>query len=182
MERATEPTWRRQTPSDRGSALQRRLLLARRERAYGGRAAPSGAIGAGTGNDLLGGGGHAGAGQERCPLLHERSPPLEQVRAPVGGLHPVPVHVGQRQLADFPRRLGGSAATLRLPNVGDLANEVVSGLGERWLDALARIEDPTAAGAVTGRRLHPPGGGFVAFPQGYIAPQARAGSDPRPRK
>ena len=126
--------------------------------------------------------GHAGAGQERCPLLHERSPPLEQVRAPVGGLHPVPVHVGQRQLADFPRRLGGSAETLRLPNVGELANEVVSGLGEQWLDALVRIEENAAAGDVAGRRLHPPEGGEVAFPRGYIAPEARAGSNPEPRQ
>ena len=41
------------------------------------------------------------------------------------------------------------------------------------------MEDQTAAGAVAGRRLHPPEGGFVAFPQGSLAPQARVGSDPR---
>ena len=73
----------------------------------------------------------------------------------------------------------GPAEALRLPNVGELANKVVSGLEEQWLDALVRIEDQTAAGDITGRRLHPPRGGFVAFPQGYIAPQARAGSDTR---
>ena len=38
-----------------------------------------------------------GSGQECAPRLHECAPPLEQVRTPVGGLHPVPVHVGQRQ-------------------------------------------------------------------------------------
>ena len=65
------------------------------------------------------------------------------------------------------------------PGGGPPANEVESGLGERWLDAFVRIEDPTAAGDVTGRRPHPPEGGLVAFPQGSLAPQARAGSDPR---
>ena len=34
------------------------------------------------------------------------------------------------------------------------------------------------AGDLANRRLHPSAGGFLAFPQGYLAPQARAGSDP----
>ena len=34
-----------------------------------------------------------------------RPPPLEQIRTPAGGLHPVPVHMGQRQLAHFPEHL-----------------------------------------------------------------------------
>ncbi|MDE0393247.1 MAG: hypothetical protein OYK82_00565 [Gammaproteobacteria bacterium] len=48
-------------------------------------------------------------------------------------------------------------------------------------DAFVRIADPTAAGDVAGCRLHPPPGGFLAFPQGSIAPEARAASDLRHR-
>ena len=44
-----------------------------------------------------------GFGQERGPLLHERPPPLEQVRPPVGRLDGVRVHARQRQLAHLPR-------------------------------------------------------------------------------
>ena len=47
----------------------------------------------------------------------------------------------------------GPAEALRLPNVGELANEVESGLGERWLDAFVRIEDqPPGAGSWPSRR------------------------------
>ena len=53
----------------------------------------------------------------------------------------------------------GLAEALRLPNVGELANEVEGGLGEPWLDASVHSEDHTAAGGVPGRRLHPPGAG-----------------------
>jgi len=74
-----------------------------------------------------------------------------------------------------------AAEALRLPNVGERANEVVSGLGEPWLDAFDSFEDPAAAGDGTGRRLHPPEGALLAFPQGSLAPQARAGNDPEPR-
>ena len=84
------------------------------------------------------------------------------------------------RIARADQAASGPAEALQLPNVGERANEVVSGLGARWLDAFVRIEDHAAAGGVTGRRLHPPGGGFMAFPQGSIAPQARAGSDPEP--
>ena len=52
-------------------------------------------------------------------------------------------------------------------------------LDERWLDAFLRIGDHAAAGDLADRRLHPPDGGFIAFPQGSLAPQARAGSDRR---
>ncbi|MXW38300.1 MAG: AAA family ATPase [Acidobacteria bacterium] len=38
----------------------------------------------------------------------------------------------------------GPVGALRLPNVGELAQDVVSGLGARWLDALVRIDDQTA--------------------------------------
>ena len=38
-----------------------------------------------------------------------------------------------------------------------------------------RRPEPSPAAAST----RPPEGGFVAFPQGSLAPQARAGSDPR---
>ncbi len=58
-------------------------------------------------------------------------------------------------------RLTAAAAALRLPNVGERANEAVSALGERWLDALVRIEDHPAAGDVTGLRLHPPKAGCL---------------------
>jgi len=34
-------------------------------------------------------------------------------------------------------------------------------------------------GDLADRRLHPLDGGFVAFPQGSLAPEARAGSDRR---
>ncbi|MXW37170.1 MAG: hypothetical protein F4Z65_02730 [Acidobacteria bacterium] len=62
------------------------------------------------------------------------------------------------------------AEALRLPTIGERANTVASRLGERHLDAFVRIEaGPPAAG------------GFVAFPQGCLAPQARAGSNPRHR-
>ena len=53
----------------------------------------------------------------------------------------------------------GPAEALRLANVGELAKEVESGLGERWLDAFVRIEHHTAAGDVAGRRLHLPQAG-----------------------
>ena len=75
------------------------------------------------------------------------------------------------RIARADQAVSGPAEALQLPNVGERANEVVSGLSARWLDAFVRIAD---------RRLHPPGGRFVAFPQGSIAPQARAGSDPEP--
>ena len=63
-------------------------------------------------------------------------------------------------------------------NIAYLAFSHQSSVERRLLDAFVRIEDSTAAGAFTGRRLHPPGGGLLAFPQGSVAPQARAGSDP----
>ncbi|MXW38466.1 MAG: hypothetical protein F4Z65_09395 [Acidobacteria bacterium] len=72
-----------------------------------------------------------------------------------------------------------AAEALRLPNVGERADEVARGGAERSLDASDRIEDHAAAGDVTRRRLLPPTGGLFAFPQGSLAPQARAGSDPR---
>ena len=48
-------------------------------------------------------------------------------------------------------------------------------------------EDGNGVGGPSQTSQRPPAstrraGGFVAFPQGYIAPQARAGSDPEPRK
>ena len=67
---------------------------------------------------------------------------------------------------------------LRLPTLGERANASVSGRGERRIAALVHIEDHPVDLDLDGRRLHPPDGGFVAFPQGYLAPQARAGSDP----
>ncbi len=74
----------------------------------------------------------------------------------------------------------GAAEALRVPNVGERANEAVSGLGEPRIAALVRIEDLPAAEELAGRRLHPPAGGLVAFPQGSLAPKARAGNDPPP--
>ena len=40
------------------------------------------------------------------------------------------------------------------------------------------FEDRAAYGGCAGRRLDPPQAGPEAFPQGFIAPEARAGSDP----
>jgi len=74
--------------------------------------------------------------------------------------------------------LVGFAEALRLPTLGERANEALSGLGARRIAALLGIGDHRAAPDLAGRRLHPPEGGFLAFPQGWIAPQARAGSDP----
>ena len=73
------------------------------------------------------------------------------------------------------------AEALLLPKVGEQANEALSGLGEPRIAALVRIGDPPAAGNPAGRRLHPPTGGLLAFPQGPLAPQALAASDPRHR-
>ena len=72
----------------------------------------------------------------------------------------------------------GAAEALQVPNVGERANEAVSGLQEARIAALVRIEDHPAAEDLAGRRLHPPEGGFVAFPQGSLAPKARAGTTP----
>ena len=41
------------------------------------------------------------------------------------------------------------------------------------------IEDRVAHGDPAGRRLDPPQAGPEAFPQGSVAPEARAASDPR---
>jgi len=85
----------------------------------------------------------------------------------------------RRRLASPQRRASypTSASTSVLASSGVHQNRYA--LSERWFDASARIEDRTAAGAVIGRRLHPLGDGFFAFPQGSLAPQARAGSDRR---
>ncbi len=48
-------------------------------------------------------------------------------------------------------RIGAIPALLRLPTVGELASEVETGLGGRWLDAFVRIEDPTTTAAVLRR-------------------------------
>ena len=64
----------------------------------------------------------------------------------------------------------GAAEALPLPNLGELALEAVSALGEPRIAALVRIEDLTAAETGAGRRSKPPPGGFVAFPQGSLAP------------
>ncbi len=64
------------------------------------------------------------------------------------------------------------------PSAGESVPEVASVLDEPWLDASVRIEDHPATGDVARRHLHPPEGGLCAFPQGYLAPKARAGNDP----
>ena len=75
------------------------------------------------------------------------------------------------RIARVDQALVDLAEALRLPTIGERANTVASRLGERHLDAFVGIEaGPPAAG------------GFVAFPQGCLAPQARAGSDPEPRR
>ena len=56
------------------------------------------------------------------------------------------------------------------------------GVGQRGRERLPRClrpqRGPHGGRRITGRRLGPPGDGRLAFPQGSIAPQARAGSDP----
>ncbi|MDE3261566.1 MAG: hypothetical protein OYL41_06200 [Acidobacteriota bacterium] len=74
----------------------------------------------------------------------------------------------------------GTAEALRLPNLGERVHEAVSALGVPRIAAPVRIEDLPAAEDLAGRRLHPPAGGLVAFPQGSLAPKARAGNDPPP--
>jgi len=74
----------------------------------------------------------------------------------------------------------GSGEVLRVPNVGERAKDAVSGLRDPRIAALVRIEDHPAAEDRPVRRLHPPAGGLVAFPQGSLAPKARAGNDPPP--
>ena len=81
-------------------------------------------------------------------------------------------------LAD--RAVHGAAVALRLPNVGELAKDAVSGLQEPRIAALVHIEDHPPAEDPADRRLHPPVGGLVPFPQGYLAPPARAGTTPPP--
>ena len=70
------------------------------------------------------------------------------------------------RIARVDQALVDLAEALRLPTIGERANTVASRLGERHLEAFVRIE----AG--------PPAAGGFAFPQGCLAPQARAGSDP----
>ena len=53
-------------------------------------------------------------GQIRCPILHEPTPPLEQVRAPVGGLDLVANDVCKRRL----RHLAGVVGLLGGPSPG----------------------------------------------------------------
>ena len=72
----------------------------------------------------------------------------------------------------------GEAEAHRLRDAVQLAHQGVSGGGELDLDPFVRVEDHTEARDITGHRRHLPRGGLVAFPQGSIAPQARAGSDP----
>ena len=45
----------------------------------------------------------SGPAEKRRPLLHERPPPLEQVRPPIRRVDGVRVHMRRRQLADLAR-------------------------------------------------------------------------------
>ena len=74
-----------------------------------------------------------------------------------------------------------AAEALRLPDTGEPASEAVSAVRELSPDLRAAFEDHAAYGAAAGRRLDPPQAGPEAFPQGFLAPQARAASDPEPR-
>ena len=77
-------------------------------------------------------------------------------------------------------RLTQPAEALRLPDAGERAHEAVSGVRELSPD-LPHFEDRAAYGGSAGLRRDPPQAGPQAFPQGSLAPQARAGSDPEPR-
>ena len=75
-----------------------------------------------------------------------------------------------------------AAAPLRLPNAGERASEAASGVRELSPGLRAAIEDRAAYDGSAAGHLDPPQAGPEAFPQGSLAPQARAGSDPEPRK
>ena len=71
-----------------------------------------------------------------------------------------------------------AAEALRLPKAGERASETVSVARELSPDLRVPFEDRAAYGAAAGLRRDPPQTGPEAFPQGSIAPEARAGSDP----
>ncbi len=77
---------------------------------------------------------------------------------------------------------GQAAEALRLPNAGERTSEAARGVRGLSPGLRVRIEDRAAYGGSAGLRLDPPQAGPEAFPQGFIAPEARAGSDPEPRK
>jgi len=52
----------------------------------------------------------------------------------------------------------GAAQALRLPKVGELGQQLLSGLGEPRIAALVRILDHLAAENLADRRLNPPAG------------------------
>ncbi len=108
-----------------------------------------------------------GGGSPRTPRTGAR---LAQRRTAVVATHVTPAN----------QAAVGAAEALRVPNVGERANEAVSGLGKPRIAALVRIEDHPAVEDRPVRRLHPPAGGLAAFPQGSLAPKARAGNDPPP--
>ncbi len=95
--------------------------------------------------------------QEDAPLLHER-PPFEQVRSPAGGLHPVRVHVCERQLADLPRGVG----PLRRPITEARAEPVRHGPDPKVPDHLPDRRLGEAPGRRRGRWLD----GRFRYPRG----------------
>lgn len=40
------------------------------------------------------------------PFLHERPAPVEEIGPPIGGLHPIRVHMRQGEFADLARYIG----------------------------------------------------------------------------
>ena len=67
-----------------------------------------------------------------------------------------------------------AAEALRLPNAAERASQAVSGVRELSPDLRLPIEDRAANGGSAGLCLDPLQAGPEAFPQGSLAPQARA--------
>ena len=76
----------------------------------------------------------------------------------------------------------GERQALRLPDALAPGHEVVSGLGERWLDACVGSEDHAAAGDVAGRLLHPPCRRVRSLPAGITRAAGAGWERPRTRQ
>ena len=70
----------------------------------------------------------------------------------------------------------------RLPDALEPGHEVVSGLGERWLDACVGSEDHAAAGDIAGRLLHPPRRRVRSLPAGITRAAGAGWERPRTRQ
>ena len=76
----------------------------------------------------------------------------------------------------------GERQAHRLPDALEPGHEVVSGLGERWLDACVGSEDHAAAGDIAGRLLHPPRRRVRSLPAGITRAAGAGWERPRTRQ